>query len=252
MQLSLTSPDWRCTHRHYRQYEEDLHWGHNRCTIFVLRYGGGAIVKKTQKHKSMAHWSEKCRITGYSVVFGILCTKIAWGKRLKHWCNTGRVHGFFKSFKSPVFDSGLRTFYRGLWLEAQKCKHCVVFLGLEKVFIITTVAILVEDLWRHWSPLLWLSVFGDVVVHPQSLFLQHCDVYLLKVDPVGLEKAYHVLLVLFYRDRATWRGDVNLDYHFIPCQSAILFCLFVQNNFTRLNLCQRSTDASRIFKLNPD
>lgn len=144
-----------------------------------------------------------CRIAECSVlVFGILSTKRVRPK-VERLMQHKEGPWLLKLFKSQMFVSGRRRFYRRLWLEAQKCKHCVVFLGLEEVFIIPTVPILIEDLWRHWSPLLRMLVFGNIVVHPQSLFLQHGDVYLLKVDSIGLEKAYDILLMLFYRDRTS-------------------------------------------------
>lgn len=149
----------------------------------------------------MAHRSDRCRIKECSV----LCLAFCAQKSLRDKVETLMQHKegpwlLFSPLKSQMLFSGLGIFHR--WLEAQKSKHCVVFLGLEKGLIIPTVTLLIEDLWGHWSPLLWLPVFGNVVVHPQSLVLHHSNVYLLKVNPIGLEKAHHVLLMFFYRDRA--------------------------------------------------
>lgn len=62
----------------------------------------------------------------------------------------------------------------------------------------TTVAIIVENLWRQRVALLWLLIPGDVAVHPEPLLLQHRNVYFLEVDSVGLQETNYCLLMFLY------------------------------------------------------
>lgn len=56
----------------------------------------------------------------------------------------------------------------------------------------------IKDLRGERVALLGSFLFRNVLVHPESLVLQHGDVHLLKTDPVCLQEAYDLLLMLFY------------------------------------------------------
>lgn len=55
----------------------------------------------------------------------------------------------------------------------------------------------IKDLRGKRIALLGSFLFWNVLVHPESLVLQHGDVHLFKMDPVCLQEAYNLLLMFF-------------------------------------------------------
>lgn len=70
----------------------------------------------------------------------------------------------------------------------------------------TTVAILIEDLWRQWIAFLWFLFLGDVAVHPEPLLLQHGNVDFLEVNSICLQETHNCLLMFLYLDRSKEGG----------------------------------------------